>query len=57
MSDKAKDELITLLDELIQNGDFFLSAIERNNPDFDFDFEDWRSRAVTILQEAKASSQ
>ncbi|MGT3185504.1 hypothetical protein ACVSXV_22685 [Yersinia enterocolitica] len=55
MSDKAKDEMITLLDELIQNGDFFLSAIERNNPDFDF--EDWRSRAVTILQEAKASSQ
>ncbi|TDN51021.1 hypothetical protein EC843_10430 [Buttiauxella sp. JUb87] len=53
MSKKFNDEFIALLDELIENGDFFTSAIESNN--YEFDCEEWKARALKLLNEAKSN--
>ncbi|EKS7399403.1 hypothetical protein BTK98_001623 [Enterobacter roggenkampii] len=52
MTDKTEQELISLLDELLEKGDFFHSAIEQN--DLMFDFEEWKERVLVALEEAKA---
>ncbi|MEG8522093.1 hypothetical protein U4P96_02525 [Klebsiella pneumoniae] len=51
MNDKTEQALISLLEELFEKGDFFHSAIESN--DMMFDFEEWKERALTALEEAK----
>ncbi|HCM5202376.1 TPA: hypothetical protein N3N24_000835 [Klebsiella quasipneumoniae subsp. similipneumoniae] len=51
MNDDPKQVLISLLEELLEKGDFFHSAIESN--DMMFDFEEWKERALTALEEAK----
>lgn len=53
MNEKTSNQLIALLDELLDKGDFFHSAIESN--DMMFDFEEWKSRAVKLLNEAKSA--
>jgi hypothetical protein len=45
-------EMVTLFDELLENGDFFISAIESNN--YEFDFEEWKSRAEKLLNQVKS---
>ncbi|MCH0685561.1 hypothetical protein KVQ01_11075 [Escherichia coli] len=52
MSDKTEKKLISLLEELLEKGDFFHSAIESN--DMMFDFEKWKERALNALEEAKS---
>lgn len=52
MNQELGAELIALLDELLEKGDFFHSAIESN--DMMFDFEAWKERAVKVLEEAKS---
>ncbi|HHK4128784.1 TPA: hypothetical protein ACQTWV_000399 [Enterobacter roggenkampii] len=54
MSDKTEQALTTLLDELFEKGDFFHSAIESN--DMEFDFEEWKERVLAALEEAKPKS-
>lgn len=51
VNDKTEQALISLLEELFEKGDFFHSAIESN--DMMFDFEEWKERALTALEEAK----
>lgn len=51
VNDKTEQALISLLEELLEKGDFFYSAIESN--DMMFDFEEWKERALTALEEAK----
>ncbi|EMF7245096.1 hypothetical protein V4F06_002868 [Klebsiella variicola] len=52
MNDDPKQVLISLLEELLEKGDFFHSAIESN--DMTFDFEEWKERVQAALKEAKA---
>ncbi|EKK8607095.1 hypothetical protein PPR70_003181 [Escherichia coli] len=52
MDKQTEKRLIALLDELLEKGDFFHSAIESN--DMMFDFEEWKIRAVNLLSDAKA---
>lgn len=52
MSEETEEALISLLDELLEKGDFFHSTIERN--DMLFDFEEWRVRMMSALEKAKA---
>lgn len=54
MQEKNDNQLIPLIEELLENGDFFISAIESNN--FVFDFEEWKSRLITALEEEKLKS-
>lgn len=51
MSDKTEQALISLLDELLEKGDFFHSAIEQN--DIMFDFEEWKKRVLVALEKSK----
>lgn len=52
MNEKLGAELIALIDELFEKGDFYHSAIESN--DMMFDFEAWKGRAVKLIEEAKS---
>lgn len=52
MTDKTEQKLISLLEELLEKGDFFHSAIEQN--DLMFDFEEWKERVLVALEKAKA---
>ncbi|EPO4109825.1 TPA: hypothetical protein OTY56_001176 [Escherichia coli] len=52
MDKQTEKRLIALLDELLEKGDFFHSAIESN--DMMFDFEEWKIRAINLLSDAKA---
>ncbi|HEM8614586.1 TPA: hypothetical protein U2Q68_004428 [Citrobacter amalonaticus] len=54
MSDKTEHALIYLLEELLERGDFFHSAIESG--DMMFDFKEWKERVLVALEEAKAKS-
>lgn len=54
MSKETESKLISLLDELLEKGDFFRSAIESN--DIMFDFEEWQIRTLSALEEAKDES-
>lgn len=51
MDKQTEEQLIALLDELLEKGDFFHSAIEGN--DMMFDFEEWKTRAVKLVSDAK----
>ncbi|MFB6412800.1 hypothetical protein [Edwardsiella piscicida] len=55
MIDKTEQALVYLLEELLEKGDFFYSAIEGN--DMTFDFEDWKERALVALEESKSKHQ
>lgn len=52
MDKQVEKQLIALLDELLENGDFYASAIESKS--YEFDFEEWKVRAVKLLNEAKS---
>ncbi|QGH63419.1 hypothetical protein [Serratia proteamaculans] len=52
MSEKLNTALVALLDELLENGDFYTSAIESKN--YEFDLEEWKVRVVKLLSEAKS---
>lgn len=54
MQEKEGNQLIPLIEELLENGDFFISAIESNN--HNFDFEEWKSRLLVVLEEEKLNS-
>lgn len=51
MSEATEKTLVSLLDELLEKGDFFHSAIESN--DMLFDFEEWRERVLIALESSK----
>lgn len=54
MQEKKGNQLIPLIEELLENGDFFISAIERS--EHNFDFEEWRVRLLAALEEEKLKS-
>lgn len=52
MSETTESALIQLIEELLEKGDFFHSAIESN--DMMFDLEKWKERVELALQESKS---
>lgn len=52
MSENKESSLISLLNEILENGDFFHSAIE--SADMKFDFVEWKERVISALKESKA---
>lgn len=52
MSNEINAELVALLDELLENGDFYASAIESKN--YDFDLEGWKEKVVAVLNEIRS---
>ncbi|MDO8233717.1 hypothetical protein Q5738_09040 [Citrobacter werkmanii] len=52
MSETTENALIQLIEELLEKGDFFHSAIESN--DMMFDLENWKEKVLVALEKAKA---
>ncbi|WP_158782491.1 hypothetical protein [Pantoea sp. BAV 3049] len=51
MENKDGNQLIPLVEELLENGDFFISAIESS--DHNFNFEEWKERLLSALEKEK----